>query len=155
MEIRRAKLSDAPGLARLSILFWESHKGVSPLLELKKKATLESETKEARRVVRKGKPEIYVAIKSGSIIGSIEISTNKKGPLFKVRKSGYIEALVVDKKSRRSGVALALLTHVKTLFKKRGIRYVTVTVYPPNKLAVKFWKKAGFKGISENVIATI
>ena len=155
MEIRKAKLSDAKGLAKLFLLFWDSHKGVNPLLELRKKPTLESETKEAKKYIRKGKPEIFVAVDDDSVIGFIEVSIKKNEPVFKVKKSGYIESLVVDKKCRRAHVGSSLLAYVKALLKKRGVGYITVTVYPSNRLAVEFWKKTGFKDISKIVISEI
>ena len=155
MEIRRAKLSDAAAVGRLFLLFWDSHKGVDPLLKLKKKPTLKSEIEQAKKWIRKRKTVMFVATESDSVIGYIEATTKKSAPIFKVKRSGYIEAVVVDKKYRNSGVGKSLVLHALDYFKKRGIRNVKANVYFSNKSAVQFWKKAGFKDISKNVITSI
>jgi ribosomal protein S18 acetylase RimI-like enzyme len=155
MEIRRAKLSDAQGVGRLFMQFWKPHEGVDPLLKLKKKPTLKSETEEAKKCIRKRKTSIFVAIKSDVVVGYVELTIKKNAPIFKVEQSGYIEALVVDKKHRKSGVGKELVKFAIDYFREKDIKHIKANVYFANRQAVSFWKKAGFRDISKNVMMSI
>ncbi len=155
MEIRKAKLSDAPGLARLYLQFWDNHERYDPLLRLKKRQTLKSETEQARKDIRKRNHAILVAVEDGQVIGFTEVLIKRREPIFKVKTSGYINSIVVGLSHRESGVGTALVLHALEFFKGKGIRHVKTNAYLHNKAALAMYGKTGFKAISSILIKDI
>jgi ribosomal protein S18 acetylase RimI-like enzyme len=150
--IRKAKLSDAPGLARLYLLFWEAHKRCDPLLKTKNKITLKSEIESAKKDIRKRNTHIFVAESGGKIIGFIEFLIKKNEGIFHVQEYGYLNSAVTDKSYRKKGVARALTQEAFNMLKKKKIKYVKTNAYEKNIPAVKAWQKLGFKRQSLNMI---
>ncbi len=149
MRIRKARLSDAEDLARLYLQFWEVHGDVDPLLKLARKPILKREAEQARKDIRKKGTHIFVAVEEGHAIGFIELLIKKNHPVFSIKKYGYLNSCVVDKRYRRKGVAQKLVRYGIAFLKKKGARHMKTNVYASNKAALKAWEKVGFKEISK------
>lgn len=152
MQIRKAILSDAQALAKLYLQFWEPHAGCDPLLELVKPPSLDLQIKQAKKDIRARNTHIFVADKTGKIVGFIELLIKKNDPIFKVRKYGYVNSCVVDKKHRGSGIARKLLLFGLDFFRQKELTFSKLNVYCTNAAAIRTWEKLGFKEISMNML---
>ena len=155
ITIRKAKASDAPGLAELYVQFWSKHKGIDPLLELRKKPTIKNFTEDVKKDIKRRNNYIFIALKDKKIIGYIETNTNKNYKLFKVKRYGWIDTATTHKNYRGRGVARALTDYAIKFFKKKRIKYVRATVYIRNKGALEAWKRMGFKPNSVRLLKEI
>lgn len=150
--IRKAKLSDAKGMVRLYLQFWEPHKGVDPLLEPDKRPTLKNQIELAKKDIKKKNSHIFVAVKDNKIIGLIGFLIKKNEDCLKIKKYGLLDFSVTDKKHRRKGVAKGLTRFGFKFLRDKGIKYVRIKVYNKNKAAFKAWQRLGFKPQSIHMI---
>lgn len=123
-----------------------------PLLALGKRPTKESETKQARRDLRKRGTAILVAEDGGRVVGFIELLLKRNARVFKIRRYGYINSCVVEEKRRRSGIGRALVRGAITFFRREGISQIKLNTYSSNLPALEFWKNNGFGEISKMMI---
>lgn len=151
-KIREAKQSDAKGLAELYIQFWNTHKGIDPLLEFKKKINLKNQIEFAKKDIKKRNNHIFVADLNGKIIGFIEFFIKKNENCFKIKRYGYLNTAVTHKDYRKKGVAKSLANSALKFFKDKKIKYVKANVYNQNQIAMKTWIKLGFQPQSTNLI---
>jgi ribosomal protein S18 acetylase RimI-like enzyme len=145
LTIRKARLEDAEQLAKLYLQFWEAHKNPSPLHEPRVKVDYNNLVKDAKKTIKDKEIYTYVAEENGEIVGYIGFLIWTNISYFKIRKYGYIDEIVVDKKHRKTGIARQLLDFTEELFRKRGIRYIQLRVELKNEIAQKAWEKMGFK----------
>jgi len=150
--IRRARPEDGEGLARLYLQFWEPHRDVDPLIELKGKATYRSHLAFARRDIRNKDNLIFVAISGDRVVGYIEALVKKNDRCFKINRYGWLNSAVTHKDYRRRGIAKALTEKVFEAFEARGIEHVKATVYNSNRIAMRTWRRLGLKPLSTNFI---
>lgn len=155
MLIRKAKSKDVRGIAKLYLQFWKAHPGVDPLITPKNKPTMKSEIKAAAKDIRKKNEYHFVADDNGRIAGYIELCIKKNHRIFKVRKFGYINSIVVDKKCRGKGIARMLVKYASGFFRQKRLKYVRLNVYFSNKAAQKAWSKIGFRNESMFMIKRI
>lgn len=144
--MRKAIPCDAEAVARLYLQFWEVHKDIDPLIELKESPTLASQIEEAKRAIRKRTTYILVAVEkeTNEVVGYIEFLIKKNKDCFKIKEYGYLDACVTDKKYRRKGVAQKLTEAALTFFKDKGITYVRTNVYNGNEPAQEVLQDLGF-----------
>ncbi len=154
MIIRKAKLSDAEGMARLYMQFWEVHKGLDPLIEPAFKPDLKNNLKWAEKDVRSRKNITFVAVVDGKVVGYMELLVKKNEHYFKIKKYGYVNAVVVDRKYRRKGIARALIKEGLKIFRSKGLKYVQLSAYVKYRVP-KIWERMGFKTTSEMMIRKI
>ena len=155
MNIRRAKLSDARELASLYTQFWDAHKKVDPLIKLTNKDQEKEDLRYAKSALRKKDTFVFIALEGAKIIGYIELFIKKNEPYYKVKKYGYLDSAVVDKKHRGKGVTRLLTESAFNFLKKTGIDYIKTNVYNANDVAMKVWEKIGFEPLSVNMIKKI
>lgn len=148
MLIRKARSKDVKGIAKLYLQFWKAHPGVDPLITPRKKPTMKGETKAAAKDIRKRNEYYFVADDNGNIAGYIELCIKKNHKIFKVRKYGYINSIVVDRKYRGKGIARMLVNHSARFFRQKKLKYLRLNVYFSNKAAQKVWSKIGFRNES-------
>jgi len=155
MMIRKARLSDAEGLARLYLQFWKAHRKADPLLRLRKKLSLAGEAEAAKKDLRKRNCTIFVALAQGRVVGFIDLLVKKNDPMFVVKEYGYVDSLVVDQRHRKKGIASALVLCGLSYLRGKGIRDVKLNLYCSNRIAMAVWRKLGFREISKNMIRKI
>ncbi|MCR4327408.1 MAG: GNAT family N-acetyltransferase [Nanoarchaeota archaeon] len=159
IKIRKAKLGDEKEIGSLMKQFWEEHKRVDPLLELSKSPTLNHSIQEAREDIisfEKKKGTFYfVAIVDNKIVGCKLFRIRMQHSFFKVRKYGFFDTIVVDKKYRRKGVAKTLDMEAVKILKKHGIKYIKTHVYLNQKGALKKSLNSGFKPVNYRLIKKI
>lgn len=155
MHVRKAKPNDAEGIAKLYLQFWEVHKGVDPVIRLKKKPTIETEAEFAKQIIRKKSSIVLVAETEEQIIGMAEVKIQKNDECFRVKKYAWLNACVVDKNHRRKGVAKKLTEEAIRETKKKNIKYMKIKTYNDNKTALEAWKRLGFEEISTELFKEI
>jgi ribosomal protein S18 acetylase RimI-like enzyme len=85
--------------------------------------------------------EVFVAERSGDVVGSYVLRTNQRGGGAHVANCGYITA----QSARRQGIASALCTHSLERARERGYRAMQFNfVVSSNEAAVSAWKRMGF-----------
>lgn len=145
MEIRKATLKDKEALARLYMQFWKAHPGRDPLIIPKVKPVLKKQIKAAAKDIKKRNEYYFLAVKQGKVMGFIELCIKKNHKMFRIRKFGYINSIVVDNKFRGRGIAKRLVGFAAKFFRQKGLRYMRLNVYFSNRDAIKVWPKTGFK----------
>lgn len=154
-KIRKARIVDAEGLAKLYLQFWVPHRKIDPLLEFGKKITFKSEIESAKRNIKKKDNYILVACHEDKIVGFIEFFIKKNEGYFKIKKYGYLNSAATHEDYRGKGIAKALTDEALKFLKKRGITYVRTNVYNVNKIAMKTWMNLSFKPQSTFLIKKI
>jgi phosphinothricin acetyltransferase len=84
----------------------------------------------------------FVAEKDGGVVGYVATQT-----ISYMRGHDqvlWIEYIVTEKKSRRRGVATALLKKLKGYSKQHGIDTIYATINPDNTASIKLHQKLGF-----------
>jgi len=156
MKIRIARMRDAYGIAPLFLQFWTAHRNCGdPQLVLAKERSIEEETVAAKRYLRKDGTFFIIAEEEDQIVGYLEIIIKKNPPLFKVKKYGYFDSIVIDEKYRRKGLGSRLVKEGVRLLKKKKIPFVKTNVYLSNQSAIDFWKNEGFKEVNTFMMKTI
>ena len=64
--------------------------------------------------------------------------------MWVILDEGHITNLAVDPAYRRKGIGRALLEHLITEGKKRGVRFLTLEVRSSNLVAQQLYRKLGF-----------
>ncbi|MFH1056680.1 MAG: GNAT family N-acetyltransferase [Candidatus Micrarchaeota archaeon] len=84
----------------------------------------------------------FVAEEGKELVGAIII---EKKLSFTVSNTSFITSFFVKKNWRKKGVGRSLLNKCLSALRRRGISSVSLTVHPRNKLAIRLYKKWGFK----------
>ena len=155
MKIRKAQLKDAEAMAELSKQFWDAHKNIDPLIKPLKKQTIKGHIIDAKKTIKDKNNYIFVAEKDSKIIGAITFFIKINDKYFKEKKYGYLDSATTHKDYRKQGVARELNDFALRYLKNKGIKYVRANVYNSNKIALKAWKKIGFKEQSTNLLKKI
>ena len=96
---------------------------------------------------------LVVSDNNGTIIGAIlyKIDTNPDDAIYKERKFGYIEELIVKALFRRKGIGNKLLNYAINDLKTRDIIDIELHVWENNTVGQKFFKKHQFKTIQRRM----
>jgi ribosomal protein S18 acetylase RimI-like enzyme len=146
LRIRRAALRDLSSLGRLGASLVRIHHEFDPRRFFPPGSNpergyanfLATQLRERGAVLLVAEFEGEVA---GYLFGAIEPRSWKD-----LRdKCGYVHDLVVDERSRGSGIGTALLEAAVSWFAKRGIRQVTLSTASGNDAAQRLFRKAGFR----------
>lgn len=150
--IRKARLADIKEIGELWEEFMSEHrrriaKGDKDLLALTKlkKGAQKKFTTWASKQIRSPKGLLLVAEEDGELVGYCLSFIKKNVPVFDVEHLGYISDLYVKKKYRGTGIASAFTAQAKSWFKKKKMRYASLTVWTNNDRAQKIYKKWGYE----------
>jgi len=80
---------------------------------------------------------------NGKLKGYMMIFIKKNIPLFKLIRFGYISDLYLKKEARGMGLSSQLKDIAIKWFRKKGIRYISIAVYPGNNVAHSIYKRWG------------
>ncbi len=145
MIIRKAKQKDVKQIKKIDCL-GEILNRCSPLDKLDSKAKpKKGERNYYERFVYGKLKWCYVAELGGRIVGFILFEIENRKRWWKVKKAGYIDLIVVDKKHRGNGISKLLLNKAYEIFKDHKLDYVKLCVQTGNKKAHEIWKKQGYK----------
>jgi GNAT superfamily N-acetyltransferase len=90
---------------------------------------------------------IFVAEKSGKIIGAIIAGLRQSAEISLLVKSTYvsIDNLVIIEEYRKQGVGQALMEQIHHWAQEWDIKYVQLTVWEFNQDAIAFYEKLGYQ----------
>jgi len=155
MEIRKYSNNDKRPVSKLFDRFQDHLVAMDSFDILKRPAgygekylelTLES--------ISKGKGAMYLAVKERKIIGLVVafIIGRPKDPGANPGIRGRIQELYVEKGHRGEGVGFALMKKAEDYLKRRKCKLVFIEVFTPNKMALEFYKKLGYKSCDIELI---
>lgn len=146
MKIRKATKRDFPELVELSYqLFLETNEKHGGQFDISKDFH-KLEIKEFEKETRKRKAVFFLAEKDNEIIGMIYGQIQKlESFMFKERYRGHVGILYVKPGYRSKGIGTALFRELKKWFKKRGIKFLDISMMVKNTGAKKLYRQLGFK----------
>ena len=145
MEIRKARLEDAEGIAKVHIESWRfTYKGIMEETLLAS-LELESRTKEWESVLSGDDWPAYVAINAtGSIRGFVHLSNYRDNDL-KNQNVGEITAIYIDPNIIGTGIGALLFEEGLQHLANLGYSKVALWVLEKNQLGIDFYKKFNFR----------
>lgn len=145
MKIRKAKISDIAKIKKIDIIRKILNK-CSPLDKLDPYFKPKGKRKTYyEKFIYGGDSWCYVADDFGKIKGFILFKIEKREPWYKIKKTGLIDLVMVNKDDKKKGLSKLLMNQAYQIFREKGINYVKLTVHTDNIIAVNVWKKHGFK----------
>jgi len=89
--------------------------------------------------------KLFVALEKNKIVAFALGKIERKPPIFKSRKFGYIFLTFVEKLYRKKGTGKKLIKRLISYFGSKSIDYVELDCFYKNKISLNFWKSLGFK----------
>ncbi len=144
IEIRPAKIKDAPQIADLCMEMLRCHEPYSELQGVRKDARKRCEDY-FRKVPRISKKKIYVAEDEGKLIGYCLGEIRRRPPIYTLREMAFVSDLAVTLRYQRKGLGEELMEKMFEWFKEKGLTYVDLHVAAQNEPAIAFYKKHMFQ----------
>ena len=149
--IRKAKLREVEEIASLWNIFHKEHdanvikynKHTAPHMAKKKDAKKQF-AKYIKRCIHSKNSTVFVAEENNKLVGYSLLLIKKNIPIFTIEKLGYMADLFVKKEYRGTGISSKFKDQAKSWFKKKGVKYISIMVYPENKHAHNIYKNWGF-----------
>ncbi len=146
ITIRKAKKEDVQRIRKIDTFEKEILNNCSPLDKLDPKYKPKKGEKNYYEKFILGKNKwCYIAESNGKLLGYILFNIKKREPYWKIKKVGYLDLIMIDKKMRGKGISKLLFKKAHEIFKEKKLGYVKLTVQTDNDFAHKIWKKFGFK----------
>jgi len=121
----------------------------------KQTKTVEEYLKESSRILIseeiKGKNVIFVAEEKGAIVGLCWCTIVDRG----VDRQGEIAEFFVESEYRGKGIGRKLLSAAKQLFVEEQVEVAFAWTHHGNDAAIKLYKNAGFKEVTQLVMAFV
>ncbi len=97
------------------------------------------------RVINDKSSYCYVYEENNKIVGVVIFSKRESSnlPIFKARKTYFIEDIVVDKEYKRKSIGKKLYELVRNKAKEEGIDVIELNVWAFNADAIKFYETMG------------
>jgi ribosomal protein S18 acetylase RimI-like enzyme len=151
IEIRNARIADAEMIVKLGeellqsqvVIVNKSHRAHKADLRLNKNAA-EHHLKFVKRLIRSKSGLALIAEDNGLPAGYLLAMIKPNIPLFKLEKLGEITDIYIRKKYRGSGVSSKLKVKAFKWLKEKGVKKVSLNVFPGNKKAVGVYEHWGF-----------
>jgi len=151
ITIRKATLKDASLIAELFDEFMKYHDEIvipsdSRLIPhvAKKKNAKSLFKKFAIKNIKSNKSRLNIAEVDGKPAGYSLIYIKDNIPIFTLEKLGYFADLFVKKEFRGMGISSKFKDEAIKWFKKKGMKYASIAVYPQNEHAHSIYKNWGF-----------
>ena len=143
MNIRPAKLSDAPDLARINVTGWQIAYRDIISSNMLGKMNLVKRTEQFRLAIKDKTEETYLIEDNGIIIGFTTMGACRDKD--KSEKTGEIWGIYIDSKYWKQGYGKKLATYGEDLLTERGFKEIVLWVLKDNDASRKFYEKIGFK----------
>lgn len=146
MEIRRAVLSDMPGINNLLKQVLEVHHKGRP--DIFKGGCKKYTDEELAEIIKDDTRPIFVAAEDNDKIEGYAFcifQEHTNDNILTDIKTLYIDDLCVDEASRKKHIGSKLYNYVVDFAKESGCYNVTLNVWSLNEGAMKFYEKCGMK----------
>ena len=146
VRIRKAKKEDIPAIAVLSYSLFKKFEEFNPKDKIVKgyfgsKKHHNELLKEMNR--RNGR--YFVAEIDKKVVGFISVSIYDNWSMFKTRKKGRFEVIVVHPSQQKKGIGKLLMDHAYKWFRQNKVKQFSVTTHAADAGANAFWQHRGFK----------
>jgi ribosomal protein S18 acetylase RimI-like enzyme len=145
--IRKADMNDIVSLNKLFTQELEYHKDLLPDMfnvpdELINKSWLDS-------VLKNENEHIAVLEAEGEIVGAIlyKIKSSPNDIIFKERRYGFIQEMIVDSAQRRKGFGTKLMDFALEDLAESGISEIELSVWETNEMGKNFYSNYGFSTV--------
>ena len=142
--VRNAKLKDVKAIAKLNYELM-IHVGKYDKIFKMCKNPLPMMEGWRRKGVYSPRQKLMVAEDNGKIIGYINATIKQRPKIYEVAEVGFISDIYVAPEYRRQGVSKLLLDPILKWLKSKKLKYVNLFAVTENEVALKVWKKYGFK----------
>lgn len=145
MEIRRACISDMPGINSLLRQVLDVHHNGRP--DIFKKDAKKYTDSELEEIINNDSRPIFVAIENETVMGYAfcVFQQHLNNNILTDIKTLYIDDLCVDENIRGRHIGKTLYDYVVAFAKENGCYNVTLNVWACNEGAMKFYEKCGLK----------
>ncbi|MBA2874248.1 GNAT family N-acetyltransferase [Thermaerobacillus caldiproteolyticus] len=151
MNIRKATINDANGIATVHVESWKTtYQGIVPSSYLAQLRVSERE-QNWRRGLQQQKHHIFVAEEDGKVCGFISGGSNRATKGKEADYEGEIYAIYLLKEAQGKGYGTKLLEALVRDFRSDGICSMVVWVLADNP-SRQFYERLGGKKIAEEVI---
>lgn len=144
VKVRNAKLKDVKAIARLNYELM-MHVGKYDKIFKMRKNPLPIMEEWRRKGVYNPRHKLMVAEDNGKVIGYINATTKTRPKIYEVTEVGFISDVYVLPEYRKQGVSKMLMEPVLRWLKSKKLKYVNLFAVTENEVALKVWKKYGFK----------
>lgn len=151
MIIKEAQLKQIPEIVKLWKEFMIEHDEIiitenPKLQELEiKDSQMETSYLEFLKLqLKSAKGTVFIAEENNKIVGYTLILIKDEIPIYQNKKIGCISDLYVKKNFRNRGLSSRLKDKSIEWFKEKGIKFVSVPLYPDNKFAHSLYQRWGF-----------
>jgi ribosomal protein S18 acetylase RimI-like enzyme len=149
MKIREAKIENLKEFIKLEKEFLKYNEGLKIDRDYKIKSLREIKDtdykKEFKHRLSKKNSFFCFAKENGEFIGYIYGYIQSLPSLFKLRKVGYLDSIIVSKKYRKKNFASMLKNEFFSWLEKKKIKLCQINVASINKNTIKVYDKWGFK----------
>ena len=144
-KIRKATIRDLEDILNLRFaIFKREHKEYDKSLNTKWAYDPRGKKQFRKEIIRKD-GFIKVIEVNNKLVGYFWGDIRKRMFYRKKAKYAAVETMFIEKKYRRKGLGNILLKDFLNWCKKNKVDYISASAYSKNKLALKFYKRAGFK----------
>jgi GNAT superfamily N-acetyltransferase len=144
INVRNAKLKDVKAIARLNFELMK-HVGKYDKIFKMRKNPLPIMEEWRRKGVYNPRHKLMVAEDNGKVIGYINAFIKTRPKIYEVTKVGFISDVYVIPEYRKQGVSKLLMEPVLKWLKSKKLKYVHLFAVTENEVALKVWRKYGFK----------
>jgi ribosomal protein S18 acetylase RimI-like enzyme len=97
-----------------------------------------------------GDPDFLVlAAEDGAAIAGFALAwVERRPPLYKKRKVGYLSNIYVDEAHRRSGLGTRLYARVEAWFRAKKVDFIQTRAHVRNRATLKTFRRWGLKDLS-------
>ena len=142
ITIQKMKISHVPDICKLSYDLFKYHDDLLP--DFFAPHNIEKSAQHYRDLKSKKNVIFLVATQENSVVGYI-LGYILVKPWRKKTSVCVIDEIHVVKSYRRQGIGMALIDQLKIECQKRKVQDINLNVYEPNKNALKFYHKLGFR----------
>jgi GNAT superfamily N-acetyltransferase len=143
IKIRPAKIKDLSEIVAMRLKLLKYHEKLDRY-EAGKKDADTTFYKFYKSGINSKKVKILVAEENSKLVG-FGHATIVKTHVFKIKYHGNINDMYIKGRYRREGIAGKILQSYFYWFKKKGIKYVELSVHCKNEIGKNAWNKYGFK----------
>lgn len=150
MEIITANASHVPGIVELWKEFMDYHRGIEPIFDRAEDAGTKFGDY-LKGLIESNDAQALIALDNGGAVAYSIAQISRRPPVFREAEFGFISDLGVRSDYRRRGVGMQMLSKILEWFKARNMDRIELLVLPGHKAGVSFWRKHGFKVMSQRM----
>jgi ribosomal protein S18 acetylase RimI-like enzyme len=151
LNIREAKLTDRSSINDLFTQELQYHKKLLPDMFTVPDTLIDETWLDS--VIKNENEHLAVFKINDSIVGAIlyKIRTSPNDIIFKERRYGYIQEMIVAESERRKGIGKKLLEYAEKDLLKQGVSEIELNIWENNESGMRFYENYGFKTIQRRM----